>query len=180
MRKSPPRDTAINLIIEAHSIRENERIVITNALEERTNWVEPRNYPALFIDASMEIDRLRYSVCYAVQRRVVKPNHLFLPISHVAIKEKATTAEWFYSTGAQLIAYYNYQTESVWLMRTQALRELDEVIGKNIKQYIPHANNLVFGYLISYADIEATSPLLIEVTNEKHQLGIALAQSIYF
>lgn len=172
-------DTNINLANEVRAIKENEKIVITNALDEKFE-VEPRDYPGLSIDALVTIDKMRYSVCYAVQRRTVKPNHLFFPFVYESIKEKVRTDEWFKRTGAQLIAYYNYTTQSVWLMKTQSLRELDVVINKELKEYIPHANSKVYGFLISYHDIDLTEPLLIEVTDEKHQLGLALAQSLYF
>lgn len=179
LRPAPNRSVAISLLDEVHAIRENERIVITNALDENFE-TEPRDYPGLCIDAAVTIDNMKYSVCYAIQRRTVKPNHLFFPVSHESLKEKVRVDEWFKRTGAQLIAYYNYQTESVWVIKTQVIRELPQIINKEIKEYIPHANNKVCGFVIPYTDIMTAELALIEVTNEKHQLGIALAQSLYF
>lgn len=180
MRPAPVKSGALNLLDEVRAIRENERIVITNALDEEFRDVEPRDYPGIFVDASLRLDNFKYTVCYAVQRRAVKPNYLFFPMAAASIKEKTRTPQWFAATGAQLIAYYNYQVEEVWVMRTQALRELSPMVNNEIKEYIPHVNTKVYGFVIPYDELEIAIVKSIHVSDEKHQLGIALAQSLYF
>jgi hypothetical protein len=180
MMRAPFSSGALNLIDEARAIREHEKIVITNALDERSKEVVPKNHPALFIDATMRIDNFKYSVCYAAGRRPIKENHLFLPIALASLKEKTRVPEWFAATSAQLVAYYNYQAHAVWLLRVQHLRELPTVTSNRVKEYIPCLNNKVYGYLLGYHEIERTTVAEIEVTDEKHQLAVALSQSLYF
>lgn len=180
MRATPFSSGAINLLEEARAIREHEKIVITNALDEKSKYVVPKNHTALFIDATMQVDSFMYSVCYAAGRRPIKENHLFFPIALASLKEKTRVPEWFAATSAQLVAYYNYQAHAVWLLRVQHLRELSTVTSKKVKEYIPCLNNKVYGYLLSYDEIEQTMVTEIEVTDEKHQLAVALAQSLYF
>lgn len=174
------RNSQIDIIAEARAIKEHEKVVILNALDEWVKFSEPRLYPALFIDAVIEISKFQYSVCYAIQRKQIKNNYVFLPAAVENIKGKTRIPEWFAKSSAQVVALYNYPSSSVMVLKMQQLRELSVVVNQELKEYIPCPNTKVYGYLLSYEEVENAMIEEIFVSNEKHQLAVAISDSLYF